>query len=336
MKKYHLLLLESDPSHIRIISDFLKKQPTIDHITLAQNAYQARDIIVLKDPDLMVMNLTLPKLNGLSFLKQLLPQYPFPIITYDRKNLEEEVVTSGGLSFIQMPLFNPVENQTLFLNKLYKTIISIASIELNQIISKIPVINKPISNRYNLIAIGASTGGTEALKKILTRFPQNIPPTIIVQHMPPMFTEMFAKNLDRLSRIEVLEGKSGLQAVPGRAIIARGDQHMKLQIDQDNHFQMVCSKGDRVSGHRPSVDILFQSVARYNAAKTIAILLTGMGRDGAHGLLKIKQSGGYTIAQDEASSIVYGMPGEAAKIGAHTEILPLDDIFLRVMKLLKE
>ena len=176
-----------------------------------------------------------------------------------------------------------------------------------------------------VVAIGSSTGGTEAITRVLTKLPVNIPGIVIVQHMPPVFTKMFADRLNELSSIEVKEAKSGDRVMPGTALLAPGDFHMKV-IRSGGHYQVVCFEGEKVNGHRPSVDVLFDSVAESVGPNAYGIILTGMGNDGAAGMKRMKLAGAKNIAQDEASCVVFGMPKSAIELNAADLILPLDGI----------
>jgi two-component system chemotaxis response regulator CheB len=189
----------------------------------------------------------------------------------------------------------------------------------------------PLKTTHKVIAIGASTGGTIAIEKLLVEMPLNIPGILVVQHMPEYFTASFANRLDTICKIEVREAKDGDTAVPGLALIAPGGRHMLLE--RSGAFYQVRIKGGPMVHHqRPSVDVLFHSVAKQAGANAMGVLLTGMGSDGAEGLLAMRQSKAYTIAQDEASSVVYGMPGEAVKLGAACDVLPLTEIYGRIVK----
>ncbi|MNF91737.1 Chemotaxis response regulator protein-glutamate methylesterase of group 2 operon [compost metagenome] len=183
----------------------------------------------------------------------------------------------------------------------------------------------PIVGTEKLIAIGASTGGTEAIKEVLLGLPADSPGVVITQHMPPGFTRSFAARLDRLCRISVCEARDGDRILPGTALLAPGGLHMEVARSGANYVARL-SEAPPVNGHRPAVDVMFNSAARCAGRNLIAALLTGMGRDGARGLLEIREAGGYTVAQDQASCVVYGMPREAAEIGAAEEVLPLEEI----------
>ena len=186
-----------------------------------------------------------------------------------------------------------------------------------------------------VIAVGASTGGTTAIREVVSRFPANMPGTVVVQHMPPKFTEMFAEKLNDISKAEVKEAKSGDRIVTGRVLIAPGGYHMQV-IRSGGNYLVECFNGEKVNGHCPSVEVLYNSVAKNVGPNSIGVILTGMGRDGAEGLLEMKKTGARTIAQDEKSSVIFGMPAEAWKNGGADQLVSVFDITDRIIDLLKE
>jgi two-component system chemotaxis response regulator CheB len=280
-------------------------------------------------------------MDGLSFLSKLMKFHPLPVVVVSSltpRNSQNAIraLQLGAVEVICKPgssLSAPDISQSLV--KAIRTasrakVVKTAVIEPSDEESN-PVYRIPLKTTHKVIAIGASTGGTIAIENLLSRMPLNIPGIMVVQHMPEYFTSSFAARLNTVCKIEVREAKEGDTVTPGLALIAPGGHHMLLE--RSGAFYQVKIKGGPMVHHqRPSVDVLFHSVAKQAGANAMGVLLTGMGSDGADGLLAMRQSKAHTIAQDEASSVVYGMPGEAVKLGAACEILPLNEIPSRLIK----
>jgi len=325
-----------------LVRDILKKglsaDPGIDVVGTAPDAYAARDKIVELKPDVLTLDIEMPRMDGIEFLKKLMPQYPLPVVivsslTQKGKQITFEALESGAVDFVTKPSSDVARGLSEMLMEL-RTKIKIASTaNVSHWKSKRHEVRQSISRSTNalsestdkVIAIGASTGGTEAIKRVLTQLPLNIPGVVLVQHMPPVFTKMFADRLNELCCIEVKEARSGDRVLPGTALLAPGDLHMKV-IRSGGHYQVVCFEGEKVNGHRPSVDVLFDSVVENVGSNAYGIILTGMGNDGAEGLKKMRIAGAKNIAQDESSCIVFGMPKSAIELDAAQSILPLDNI----------
>ncbi len=340
-EKLRVLIVDSSIIYANLLVEALKTDNSIEIIGVASDAYEARDKIVLLRAELMIMDPDLPRMDGVSFLKRLMPQYPIPVIIITSKSKDKilDVLDAGALDFIEKP---SIPNQTSFIVELSIKIKIASGANLSHWKSKREElsfikkrIDESLSSSGKVIVLGASTGGTEAIKKIVPLFPTNMPPVVIVQHMPPGFTEMFASSLNRISYMEVKEAVSGDTLIPGKVYIAPGDLHMSL-VRNGNIIQIICKSGERVSGHRPSVDVLMSSAATVLGKNAIGIMLTGMGSDGAKGMLEMKKKGAYNIAQDEESSVVYGMPKVAAELGGVDIILPLNEIAPFVIQLLEE
>ncbi len=396
MDKIKLLVVDDSILFREILSKFLLLDGMIEVVEKAGDAYSARDAILKYEPDIMTLDLEMPRMDGTNFLKKLLPQYYIPVIAVsssaDRK---ADCLAAGAVDFLAKPQTRNTADMEAFaeelcqaIRKAYKTIHPNAVLEpsgtprvsetqptktvsaaqnFSQRVGSIAEnaakfaaqAQKTVSNRTKnlptitgtvqlpeapknsyisaaqahpklrksetLIALGASTGGTEALEQVIRVFPQDTPPVVIVQHMPAGFTKLYAERLNRSCKMQVKEAEDGDRLRHGLIIIGAGDYQLRVQKDAKGWY--VSSKpGERVSGHCPSVDVLFNSVASAAGPKAIGAILTGMGRDGADGLLAMRQAGAFTIGQDRESCVVYGMPMEAYKIGAVQVQAPLNKI----------
>jgi two-component system chemotaxis response regulator CheB len=295
--------------------------PAIDVVASARDPFEARDAIIKYKPDVMTLDIELPRMSGIEFLRKLMPQYPMPVVVIS--SLSDKVfdaLEAGAVDFVAKPKITQKSQLEYFIQNDLTTKIKIASIAK---IGKIKQTTAGLQERLLsspksdiVVAIGASTGGTEATAQILQALDIDIPGIVIVQHMPPGFTKMYADRLNDQCRITVKEAKSGDIIVPGQALIAPGgEEHMKV-IKSGSKYQVVCQKAPKVNGHCPSVDVLFDSVAKVIGNKAVGVILTGMGADGSKGLLAMRNNGARTIGQDEASCVVYGMPKVAYNIGA--------------------
>jgi two-component system, chemotaxis family, protein-glutamate methylesterase/glutaminase len=338
------VLVVDDSALVRkMLTDELSRYSDIEVVGGAIDPYVARDKIVRLKPDVITLDLEMPRMDGLSFLAKLMKFYPLPVVVVSSLtplNSQNAIraLELGAVEVICKPgssLSVPDLSQSLV-----KAIRAAARAKVSRMMQEEEVLGGeqssqgyqlPFKTTHKVIAIGASTGGTIAIEKLLIEMPLNIPGILVVQHMPEYFTASFASRLDTICKIEVREAKDGDTAAPGVALIAPGGHHMLLE--RSGAFYQVRIKGGPMVHHqRPSVDVLFHSVAKQAGANAIGVLLTGMGSDGAEGLLAMRESKAYTIAQDEASSVVYGMPGEAVKLGAACDVLPLAEISGRIIK----
>jgi two-component system chemotaxis response regulator CheB len=297
----------------RVISKVLDT-PDIVIVGEASDPYEARDKMIEADPDVITLDINMPNMNGLEFMRILLPQWKLPVIivsTMDR--MEQEARSSGAYDFCPKPADTQGESFETFSQRLRLCVYSACGRPISVAAPPIPA-NTSISYR-GLVAIGASTGGTQSTTTILKNLPANFPGTIIVQHMPPAFTKMYAESLNRDCAMKVKEAEDGDEIKQGTALIGRGDRHIEVVKRGDKYFAAL-KQGAKVSGHIPSVDVMFKSVAEVCGTNAIGVILTGMGADGARGLLEMKRKGAFTIGQDEASCVVYGMPKEAFDMGA--------------------
>lgn len=340
-----VLVVDDSKSFREMLARKLSADPQIQVVATAGDAFEARDKILRYDLGLIVCSQEIPKMTGIEFIKRLLPQYPLPVVMISDTPIGAAARKAGAQDFVEKP--NPRSAKTVedFLIELTLKIrlavkngiifpeknLATQRIENNQI-SQLSG-NGQSSDR--LIAIGASTGGTEAIYQILKNLRADCPGILIVQHIPPVFSKMFAERLDSQTSLRCKEAQSGDYLEPGGVYIAPGDQHMRIKRI-GNKYRVEVFPGEKVNGHCPSVDMLFDSVAREAGARAIGVLLTGMGNDGAKGLLDIRRHGGHTIGQDEASSVVYGMNKVAYNMGAVLVQSALENIHHCILSALKE
>ncbi len=339
MRKIKVLVVDDSMMFADLMVRGLGSDPAMEVVGVASNPFEARDMILQFRPDVMTLDIEMPRMDGIEFLQRLMPQYPIPVVMVS--SLSDKVFDAlkvGAVDFISKPVNMTREEVLNYLKRELCTKVKIAStVNVSQMKRVIPkgndVSSGNIKNSDLVVALGASTGGTEALCDVIMGFRSDIPGTIVTQHMPPGFTKMFAERLNNQCAVKVKEAQTGDVISPGLVLIAPGDKHLRL-VKNGDRFQVECKAGERVSGHCPSVDVMFESVARTAGRKAVAALLTGMGKDGADGLLAIRRSGGHTIGQDEASCVVYGMPKVAYDIGAVEYQLPLNAISNKIYSVL--
>ncbi len=340
MRKIKVLVVEDSRLFQKLLVDNLNKDPMIEVIAVANDPYEARDEIVKQKPDVMTLDIEMPRMGGLEFLKKLMPQAPIPtVVISSLSDKVFEAMTVGAVDFVAKPSGKNREQVEHFIRHELATKVKIAStVKVDRLKKVKPEYHRNsgviANSRSQIIAIGASTGGTEAIFDVISKFEQDIPGVVIVQHMPPGFTEMYANRLNNQCKVVVKEAKDGDKVVPGQVLIAPGDKQMRLK-KVGGMYTVECKFGEKVSGHCPSVDVLFQSVAKYAGKDAIGVILTGMGRDGADGLLEMRNAGARTVGQDQSSCVVYGMPKEAYNCGAVMYQEHLDNIADRVYRLLE-
>jgi two-component system chemotaxis response regulator CheB len=349
------VLLVDDSEHIRRTIQLLyNDDETIQVIAEASDPFEAVKEIQLLKPDVLLLDIEMPKMNGLVFLKNLMTKNPIPVIIFSAFVNEgsENALKAfeyGAIDIIEKPkLSTPVEFNK-YKNKLSAALQTAKNANVSPIdntektffkieektASKFGSYFSPEHEVSYIIAIGASTGGTEVVKWFLDSIPEQFPPILIVQHMPAGFTQSFAERLNNSSKIEVKEAEDNEPLKNGCAYIARGDRHLILN-KENNNFQIILSDAEPVNRHKPSVDILFNSVAEHFTTNSVGIILTGMGTDGTEGLKNMKNSGAYTIAQDENTSIVFGMPKSAILAGVIDNVLPIYKIPENLIKLVEK
>lgn len=338
MRPIRVLVVDDSLMFRNMLVKGLDSDPNIEVVAQAKDAYEARDAIVKYKPDVMTLDVELPRMSGIEFLRKLMPQYPLPVVMISSLNEKVfDALDAGAVDFVNKPNNLTKERLEIFMKQELAAKVKIAStakvgkmkrVEDAHVSSKI----SPAA-RNKIVAIGASTGGTEAIFEVVRQFHRDIPGVVIVQHMPPGFTKMYADRLNNQCEVAVKEATSGDRVMPGQVLIAPGDRQMKL-VKVNGQYQVECRGTERVSGHCPSVDVLFHSVAKVAGKDAIGVILTGMGADGSKGLLEMRRAGARTVGQDEASCVVYGMPKVAYEIGAVEHQMKLTAIPKKVYSLL--
>lgn len=339
-QKIKVLIVDDSLLFRESLSREISKDPDVEVVGTATDPYMARDMIIKLKPDVLTLDVEMPKMNGIDFLKKLMPQYPLPVIVVSSisQNIMD-ALDAGAVEFVTKPNVNRPGGMNSFVSELIVKIKIASTAKVGNLKKEYTpsknVVNTGINAMNTIVAIGASTGGTDAIFAVVSRLPRDMPPILIVQHMPPVFTKLYADRLNNTCKLEVKEAEDGDALKPGRVLIAPGDYQMRL-VKKANGLFVKCSKEEKVSGHCPSVDVLFDSVAEVAGKQAIGVILTGMGRDGANGLLKMKKKGAYTIGQDEKTSIVYGMPMVAYNIGGVEKQLPLEKIADEIVRVLSK
>lgn len=330
-RKTKVLIVDDSKTICQLLTRILNTDPELEVVATASLPSHVEALIEKHRPDVITLDIHMPEMNGVELLAKILPKYRIPTIMISSISMEEspqvlEALEIGAVDYIQKPSFSEIDSATPII------IEKVKAARTAKLVATTPMqtAEKPMSNApldtSRLIVIGSSTGGTEALKGILTRLPENIPPILIVQHIPPVFSKAFANRMNELCPFEVLEAKDGDEVRPNRVLIAPGAFQMSL-IGRGNNLSVKVEDAPPMNRHKPSVDYLFKSVAKLKNLPPIAgVILTGMGADGADGLLELRKLGAHTIAQDEASCVVFGMPKEAIKRGAAEKIAPLLEI----------
>lgn len=337
-KKIKVLIVDDSIVFREVLTKGLSSDLNIQVVATANDPFDARDKIIQYEPDVMTCDVEMPKMNGIEFIKRLMPQYPLPTIVVSTvSGAVFDAINAGAVDFVGKPDVRSVISVENFLNELILKV---------KIASACKILSFSTENQSNttysslkpdssqIIAIGASTGGTEAINRILKELPKSIPGIVIVQHITPDFSRLFAERLNSSTAFTVKEARSGDYIEPGSALVAPGSKHMKI-FRRGLNYYVECFEGDKVNGHCPSVDVLFESVAKEAGDKAIGVILTGMGYDGAKGLLSMRRKGARTIGQDEKTSVVYGMPKVAFNIGAVEKQASLNNISQSICSMIK-
>lgn len=346
MNRIKVLIVDDSALVRNVLANGLSRDPQIQVVGKAADPYQARDLIVQRRPDVLTLDVEMPRMDGLEFLKKLMPQYPIPVImvsalTKRGAEVTLDALASGAVDFVTKPAMNVANGLELLMKELREKVKMAARVDVSSWKKKrftaSQTVRKPMSSLSEstdkVIAIGASTGGTEALKVVISQFPANMPGVVVVQHMPPGFTKMFSDRLNTLCAMDVKEAETGDRIMTGRVLIAPGGKHMSV-VRSGGVYQVKCHDGELVCGQKPSVDVLFRSVAKWVGSNAVGVMLTGMGSDGADGMVEMRKAGARTLAQDEQTSVVFGMPKEAYERGGAERLVPLDRIPVAVRDLL--
>ncbi len=336
------VLCVDDSALIRdLLSEIINSQPDMEVVAVAPDPLVARDLIKQHNPDVLTLDVEMPRMDGLDFLERLMRLRPMPVLmvsslTQAGSEITLRALELGALDFVAKPSLGIRSGMLEYANDIAEKIRAAAKSRPRQArqaqAAPRAALKAPLVSSEKLIIIGASTGGTEAIRAVLEPLPANSPAILITQHMPGGFTRSFAERLNRLCSITVKEASDGERVLPGHAYIAPGDAHLKLARSGANYVARL-DDGPPVNRHRPSVDVLFHSAATQAGRNAIGVILTGMGKDGAAGLLEMRQAGSATLAQDEASCVVFGMPREAIALGGAVEVVGLDEIPERLMAL---
>ena len=339
-RKIRVLVVDDSAVFREILSKGISSDPGIEVVATAKDAFDARDKIIKFIPDVMTCDEEMPKMNGIEFVRQLLPQYPLPVIMVSMvSGIVFDAISAGAVDFVAKPDMGSVNDVGSFIGELIskikiaasaKVYLSKKNMGLRQVYR-----GKRIGKTNKIIAIGASTGGIEAVELVLGALPPNVPGIIIVQHIPSVFSRMFAERLNTSIHLNVKEAQNGDWVERGQVLIAPGDLHTRVKKTGES-YRVECFEGEKTSGHCPSVDVLFESVAKSAGKNAVGVILTGMGYDGAKGLLAMRRKGARTIGQDEKTSVVYGMPKVAFNIGAVEKQVSLDQIPQTIYDMLEE
>ncbi len=346
-KRIKVLIVDDSALVRRLLTEMLASDPGITVLGAAHDAYDAREKIKALNPDVLTLDVEMPRMDGLTFLRNLMRLRPMPVImvsslTAKGAEVTLDALSIGAVDYLSKPKIDLAATLSDYKDELIAKVKAAASARLRApsaaaaegvIARRAP--QRQLRTTERIIAIGASTGGTEAIKDVLIQLPPDTPGIVITQHIPKLFSGAFARRMDACSQLSVCEAEDGQQVLRGHAYVAPGDMHLLLVRDGARYICRL-DEGPPVNRHKPSVDGLFRSVAEHVGRNAIGVILTGMGKDGALGLKQMRDAGSRTLAQDEASSIVWGMPGEAVAVGGAAEVIPLPNIAARILALADE
>lgn len=323
-----MLVVDDSAVARRVISEILTGDPRIQVVGTAADPFEAREKIATCDPQVLTLDVEMPRMDGIEFLRRMMPVYPLPVVvvsslTTRGAEVALQAIEAGAVDVVPKPTRNLSWGIEAMVSELRSKVLMAATVRVAR--HKRAEATTPstlATTTDKILAIGASTGGTEAIRVVLQGLPANGPATVIVQHMPPGFTAAFANRLDEICPMKVKEARPGDRLFAGRALVAPAGLHLEV-VRSGGEYHVELSEGAKVSGHRPSVDVMFRSVAQAAGKNAVGALLTGMGADGADGLLAMHQAGAATFAQDEATSVVWGMPRAAYERGATNRLVPL-------------
>lgn len=348
MKPIRVLVVDDSALIRDILTRGLSADPGIQVVGAAADPYAARDKILELKPDVLTLDVEMPKMDGVEFLRKLMPQYPIPVVmvsalTERGKQITMDALEAGAVDFVSKPKADVARALPAMMAELCTKIKIASTANVSHWKHKKPELLRAAAaprqkalaeSTDRVIAIGASTGGTEALKEVVTRLPSTTPAVAIVQHMPAGFTTMFAERLNSLSPMEVKEAEDGDRLLAGRVLVAPGGKHLRV-VRRGGEYRAQVAPGEAVCGHCPSVEVLMRSVAEYVGRNAVGVMLTGMGHDGADAMRAMRDAGARCIAQDEATSVVFGMPKEAFARGGAERLVPLPQIAQAVIELLQ-
>jgi len=354
--RIRVLIVDDSALVRRILTEVLSADPALEVVGTASDAYMARDRIKQLNPDVLTLDVEMPKMDGVTFLRNLMRLRPMPVVmvsslTEHGAEVTLDALAVGAVDYLPKPKIDIAATLTEYADELRAKIRAAATarvrpytgaataavngiaprLAVDAVLAKAPA-KRQFRTTDRIIAIGASTGGTEAIKEVLVQLPADTPGVVITQHIPKAFSTPFARRMDSCCQMTVYEAQNGQVILPGHVYIAPGDQHL-LVVRDGARYVCRLDDGPPVNRHKPSVDVLFRSVAQQAGRNAIGLILTGMGKDGAVGLKEMREAGSPTIAQDEATSVVWGMPGEAVAIGAAAETLPLQSVAARLLAL---
>lgn len=352
MKSHKIKVLVIDDSALirSVMKEIINRENDMECVGAAPDPLVAREMIKALNPDVLTLDVEMPKMDGLDFLERLMRLRPMPVLmvstlTERGSDITFRALELGAVDFVSKPKLDIARGMEEYAIEITDKIRATAQARVRKAVAEpvvqekfsadaiLPSVAGRFSSTEKLIIIGASTGGTEAIKEILMKLPADAPGVLVAQHMPEQFTKSFADRLDTLCKISVKEAENNERILPGYAYIAPGHSHLLLKRSGANYMTKL-DQGELVNRHRPSVDVLFRSAANVAGANALGVILTGMGKDGVQGMLEMKQSGSYTIAQDESSCVVFGMPKEAIAVGGVCEVLPLQNIARRALEYL--
>lgn len=343
--KIKVMVIDDSAFFRQAMRTHIGQDPDLEVVGEAPDADAAIHVIERTQPDVITLDVEMPGMNGIEFLKKVMPRFDIPVVVVSSaNNIVFDALSAGAVDFVAKPDAKMGMGYGVFINdlKIKIKISSTANRRAGRAVARAAATTpvqtagsaaKGGSNAVYLIAMGASTGGTEALYEIIKALPVDMPGIVVVQHMPPVFTQMYAQRLNQSCALEVKEAEDHDKVLPGRVLIAPGDFQMRVMRSSDGSFYVRCEKGERVSGHCPSVDVLFDSVAANVGRTAVGVILTGMGADGAKGLLAMHQQGAKTIGQNEQSCVVYGMPKVAFELGAVDKQMPVAAIAEEIVRI---
>ncbi len=349
-RRIRVLIVDDSALVRRILTDMLTSDPSMEVLGAAGDAYIAREKIKQLNPDVLTLDVEMPRMDGLTFLRNLMRLRPMPVImvsslTEHGAEVTLDALAIGAVDYLPKPKIDLAATLSDYKDELIAKVKMAArtrvySRDVQPSMNADAVLAKQSAPRQlrtteRIVAIGASTGGTEAIKDVLVKLPPDMPGVVITQHIPKLFSGAFARRMDSLCQMTVCEAEDGQQILRGHAYIAPGDKHL-LVVRDGARYTCRLDDGAPVNRHKPSVDVLFRSVAQQAGRNAIGVILTGMGKDGALGLKEMREAGSPTIAQDEATSMVWGMPGEAVAVGAACDVLPLGEVHTRILQLSDE